>query len=72
MQAANEIEKPFFRAYAMGEVAQRLSDAGFHRKAHEVLRQAERVAEKVPEQDMQMQALEKVRSLMGKLPNGKG
>jgi tetratricopeptide (TPR) repeat protein len=63
-----KIEEPFFRAYAMGDVAERLSKAGFHARAHEVLAQAERVAEKVPQQDMQMQAVQKIRSLMGKLP----
>ena len=56
----------------MSEVAERLFEAGFTTKAHEVLNRAERVAEKVPQQDMQMQAIEKVRSLMSKLPKGEG
>jgi hypothetical protein len=33
-----------------------------------VLNQAERVGEKIPQPDMQTQALQYVRSLMGKLP----
>jgi hypothetical protein len=52
----------------MSEAAQKLSAAGFPAKTHEVLKQAELVAEKIPTADMQMQAIQKVRSLMGKLP----
>ncbi len=72
LDAAGTIDKPFFRAYALGDVAQRLSSAGFYEKAHEVFNRAERAAEDVPEQDLQTQSLERVRSLMGKLPKGEG
>jgi tetratricopeptide (TPR) repeat protein len=72
LESAGTIEKAYFRAYAMGDIAERLSKAGFRIKAKRVLEQAEGVAEKVPERDMQMQAVQRVRSLMGKLPRGEG
>lgn len=70
LESAAKIDSAFFRSYTMGEIGQRLSDAGFVKKARQVLQQAEKVAEKVPEQDMQFQALQKIRSLIGKLPRG--
>jgi hypothetical protein len=42
------------------------------RPFREQIAQAENAAKKVPQPDMQMQALQKIRSLMGKLPNGEG
>jgi hypothetical protein len=68
LELAGQIDKPYARAFAMTELAEQLSKAGFRMKAHRVLTEAEHVAAKVPEQDMQLQALQKVRSSMGKLP----
>ena len=69
---ADEIENPYFRAYVLSEVAERLSNAGFRIKAHRVLARAEIAAEMVPEQDLQLQSIQKVRSLMDKLPKKQG
>jgi hypothetical protein len=72
LDVANEIEKPYFRSYALSEVAKQLSHAGFRIKASRVLKQAETVAEKIPERDLQLQSLQNVRSLMDKLSPEKG
>jgi hypothetical protein len=68
LESAGKIDDPCSRAYALGDIAKKLSEAGFRAKAHDVLNRAERVATKVPQADMQGQALQYVRSLMGKLP----
>jgi hypothetical protein len=68
LESAGKIELPYTRAYALGDIAKRFSDVGLFAKAREVFAQAEQAAAKVPEADMQMQALQYVRSLMGKLP----
>jgi len=70
LESARGIEDLYARAYAMGELAKKLSAAGFHAMAHEVLDQAESEAAKIPQPDLQRQALEKIRVLMGKLPKG--
>ncbi len=70
LESARGIEDLYARAYVMGELAKKLSAAGFRAKAHEVLDQAESEAAKIPQPDLQRQALEKIRVLMGKLPKG--
>ena len=70
LKSANEINDSYVRTCVLGEIADRLSRAGFHIEAKKVLSQAKEVAEKIPQQDMQLQALEKVRTLIGKLPKG--
>jgi hypothetical protein len=68
LESAGKIDQPYSRVYALGDIAERLSAAGFRAKAHELLNQAEQAAAKVPQADLQMQALQRTRSLMGKLP----
>ena len=70
LESARGIENLYARVYAMGKLAKKLSAAGFHAMAHEVLDQAESEAAKIPQPDLQRQALEKIRMLMGKLPKG--
>ena len=68
LESAGKIDNPYSKVYALGDIAKKLSEAGLRTKTHEVLDQAERLAEKIPQPDMQMQALQYIRSLMGKLP----
>jgi hypothetical protein len=68
LESAGKIDDPYSKVYALGDIAKRLSEAGQRAKTHAVLNQAERLAEKIPQPDMQMQALQYIRSLMGKLP----
>jgi len=70
LAAAAEIESPYTRVYALCDVAERYSEAGFPAKAHETLDLAEKAAEKVPQRDTQTQALLKVRALTDRLPKG--
>ncbi len=70
LESARGIKDLYARAYVMGELAKKLSAAGFRAKAHEVLNQAESEAAKIPQPDLQRQALEKIRVLMSKLPKG--
>ena len=68
LDSARGIEDLYARSYAMGDLAEKLSAAGLHAKAQEVLAQAESVAARIPQPDLQQQALEMIRGLMGKLP----
>jgi hypothetical protein len=68
LESAGKIESPYSRAYALGDIAERLSEAGFRAKTHEVLGQAERAVAKIPQHDAQTQALNRIRTLMGRLP----
>jgi len=70
LESARGIEDLYARVYAMDKLAKKLSAAGFHAMAHEVLDQAESEAAKIPQPDLQRQALEKIRVLMGELPKG--
>lgn len=72
LSVAESIEQPYFRAYALGKVAEQLYRAGFRIQARRVLDRAESAATKVSEQDLQLQALQNVRSLMDKLPKQQG
>jgi hypothetical protein len=68
LESAGKIESPYSRVYALGDVAERLSQAGLRAKTHEVLDQAERMVAKIPQHDAQTQALNHIRTLMGRLP----
>lgn len=70
LESTRGIEDLYARVYAMDKLAKKLSAAGFHAMAHEVLDQAESEAAKIPQPDLQRQALEKIRVLMGELPKG--
>lgn len=69
LESARLIEDQYAKSYAMGELAERLSASGFRAKAHKVLVEAESEAEKIPQSDLQRLGLEKIRSLMSKLPS---
>ena len=68
LQAAGKIEKNHSKAHAMADIAEKLSRAGFHKRTHEVLDEADLVADKIREPDLQQQTIQKVRTLMGTLP----
>lgn len=70
LELAEQIETDYSRVYAMMGIAEKLSASGRHARAQEVLDQADQVAHKVPQKDLQAQSIEEVRSLMGKLPRG--
>lgn len=67
-QAAEAIEPAYKKAFALAEVAERLSQCKQYRWCHQVLAKAEKTAEMIAERDLQQQALEKVRTLMLELP----
>ena len=69
LASADKIDIPYSKVYALGDVAEKLAEAGFPAKARDVLNQAERLTTKIPQSDIQMQALQHVRRLMNKLPN---
>ena len=54
------------------ELAELFSKAGLHAKAHETLAEADLACHKIPEADLQKMAVEKVRTMMDKLPKGNG
>lgn len=68
LQAAEKIESVLSRTYALGDIAEKLSQAGYHRRAHQVLQQAERLTGKIPGSDIQTQALQQIRAIMRTLP----
>lgn len=68
LETARKIDSPQSRAYALADIAERLSAAGDHAQTHEVLNEADLAAHKIPQRDQQRLAVERVRSLMGKLP----
>ena len=70
MESAGKVKSPDSRAYALADVAKLLAKAGFRGKARKVLDQAEAAAAKVPQADMQAQALYYVQSLMDKVARG--
>ncbi len=69
---ARSMQSPYKKAHALADVAEKLSRCGFHARTHEVLDEADLVADKIPEPDLKQQTVQKVRSLMGKLPKPKG
>ena len=68
LESAGKIDAPGSKAYALGDVAKKLSEAGFRARAREVLDQAEVVAAKIREVDLQGQAVQYIQALRGKLP----
>jgi tetratricopeptide (TPR) repeat protein len=68
VETATKIENKYGKALAMADIAEQLSRAGDAAAAHQLLDQADHVANDVPEPDLQRQAMERVRTLMGKLP----
>ena len=72
LQSAAKIKDVYSRIYAMADIAEKLSDAGFHAETHELLKQAEKLVEKIPEPDMQRRMLERVRTLRYTLPKPRG
>lgn len=71
LEAIHKIEPIYSQVYAMGDLAERYSQAGFHDMAHEILNQADRLCAKIPQNDLQSQALLRTRSLKDKLPKGR-
>ena len=72
LEIAGQIEAPYGKANALADVAEKLSEAGLHAKTHKVLEEADLVAHKIPEPDIQGQTVERVRILMGTLPKPAG
>ena len=48
----------------MGDAARRLSAAGLHARAHELLAESEHVAEKISQPELRAEALENLYALM--------
>ena len=71
LQAAREIESPYGRTYVFCDLAESLSEAGLHAKAHKLLKEADDLASKIPEPDLQRESIQRVRTLKGKLPKPK-
>jgi len=67
-QAVEHINSPYKRAFALAEIAERLSQCKYYSRSHKLLDKAEKIAEQIPERDLRQQALEKVRTLMLQLP----
>lgn len=68
VKTAREIGKAYAKAYALADLAQKLSKAGYHARTHEILKEADQIAKKIPEPDLKRQTIEKVRTLMATLP----
>ena len=68
LQAAREIKSPYGRTYVFCDLAESLSGAGFHAKTHKLLKEADELALKIPEPDLQRESTQRVRTLMGQLP----
>ena len=66
--SARKIENPYSQAYALMEIAKKLSKAGRHTQTHEVLAEAAKVTKKIPEPDLQRETEIKVDTLISKLP----
>ncbi|NQU26520.1 MAG: hypothetical protein HQ567_34995 [Candidatus Nealsonbacteria bacterium] len=71
LQAAQQIEGPWGQTYAFCDLAESLSKAGFHAKAHKLLKEADKLAFTIPEPDLQSQSTKRVRTLIGELPQPK-
>ena len=69
---ARSIKSPYKKAHALAGVAEKLSRCGHDAQTHEILDEADLVADKIPEPDLEQQTVQKIRSLMGKLPKPKG
>lgn len=72
LQAAGEIENAFSHAYALANLAEKLSAAGEHTRTHEVLKEADAIAQKIPDAAIQRQMLDQIRGLMHELPEPSG
>lgn len=68
VESARKIEQPFGQSQTMIELALKLSKAGFAARAHEVLKESEKVAEKISEVDLHQQTVEKIRATMDEVP----
>ncbi len=66
--AARAIADPYSKAHAMCDVAIRLGEAGYRGAAHKLLEEADLVAHKIPDRDLNLQMVEKVRTLMYRIP----
>jgi len=68
LQAAREIESPYGRTYVFCDLAESLSEAGFHAETHKLLKEADDLASQIPEPDLQRESTQRVRTLKGQLP----
>lgn len=68
LEEARKVEKLHSRAHILADLGDMLARAGQTDKAREILTEADRVAAKIPEQDLHQQAQEKVRRMLDKLP----
>ncbi len=68
---AGKIEDPASGAHALINIAEKLSKASRHTRAHEVLKKADTIANTIKAPDVNKQTVEKVRTLMQTLPKPK-
>ncbi len=68
MEVAGQIESPYGHAYALADLAERLSKARHHTDAHAALKKAEQVTQKIPEEDLRQQMTQRVDKLLFELP----
>ena len=64
LEFAAEIDTLHQKANAMCEMAEQLAECGHRVKARETLEQADQVAHRIPELDLQRQTVERIRTLM--------
>jgi len=67
-QTARALADHYSSALLFCEIAEKLSQVGLAGRAHELLDEADRIADRIPEVDLQEQAAERVRTLKGTLP----
>lgn len=68
LESARTVDNPYSQTYALMEIAKKLSKAGRHKQAREVLGEASKVCKKIPEPDLQREAELDVDTLISKLP----
>ncbi len=72
VQASRAADDLYASALLLCEIAEKLSQVGLAERAHELLGEAGRIADRIPEIDLQKQVSERVRTLKSRLPRPGG
>ena len=70
IEASDDIGAEYGQSYAFCEIAKKLSAAGNHAKARELLKKAEKLVPSIANLDLQKQMKQTVRKLKRELPDG--